>query len=110
MTGVAELIRSAIENVVRNAIRHTPPGTVVDVTIERHGSFALLRISDCGPGVPPEMLEKIFLPFHRVDNKNSGAGLGLAIADRVIKMHQGNITAYNSRGGGLVVEIQLPLI
>jgi signal transduction histidine kinase len=110
MTGVAELIRSAIENVVRNAIRHTPPGTVVDVTIERRGSFALLRVSDCGPGVPPEMLEKIFLPFHRVDNKNSGAGLGLAIADRVIKTHHGNITAYNARGGGLVVEIQLPLI
>ena len=65
MTGVAELIRSAVENVVRNAVRHTAPGTAVEVTIERQQASALLRVRDYGPGVPVEMLEKIFLPFHR---------------------------------------------
>jgi two-component system, OmpR family, sensor histidine kinase CpxA len=144
MNGVAELIRSAVENVVRNAIRHTPRDTAVEITIERRTipgqtsslasnkldqrkrPFALVRVSDSGPGVPAEMLDQIFQPFHRVnkridhsgdvaangsnDTHLGGAGLGLAIAERVIRMHDGRITAYNSRGGGLVVDIQLPVV
>ncbi len=116
MTGVAELIRSAIENVVRNAVRHTAPGTAVEITIERQQSLALLRVRDYGPGVAAERLKDIFLPFHREETgKNGshpvrGAGLGLAIADRVVRMHQGSIEAYNAREGGLVIDIHLPLI
>jgi two-component system, OmpR family, sensor histidine kinase CpxA len=116
MSGVAELIRSAIENVVRNAVRHTAPGSTVEVTIERQSkatqTFALLRVRDHGPGVPVEMLDEIFLPFHRAQangNGNRGAGLGLAIAERVVRMHNGTIQAYNAREGGLVIDIQLPL-
>ncbi len=109
MTGVAELIRSAVENVVRNAVRHTGEGTTVEVTIERQNQTALLRVRDHGPGVPVEMLDKIFQPFHRNGN-GSGAGLGLAITDRVVKMHNGTIEAYNAREGGLVIDIHLPLI
>lgn len=108
MTGVAELIRSAVENVVRNAVRHTVEGTTVEVTIERQNQAALLRVRDHGPGVPVEMLDKIFLPFHRNGN-GSGAGLGLAITDRVVKMHDGTIEAYNAREGGLIIDIHLPL-
>jgi two-component system sensor histidine kinase CpxA len=108
VTGVAELIRSAVENVVRNAVRHTAEGTTVEVTIERQQTFGLLRVRDHGPGVPVEMLDDIFLPFHRNGN-GGGAGLGLAIADRVVKMHSGTIQAYNAREGGLVIDIQLPL-
>src|SRR6185503_19465143 len=79
ITGVAELIRSAVENVIRNAVRHTATGTAVEVTIERQNQpYALLRVRDHGPGVPVEMLDKIFLPFHRNGN-GGGAGLGLAI-------------------------------
>ncbi len=109
MTGVAELIRSAVENVVRNAVRHTAEGTAVEVTIERKEPFALLRVRDHGPGVPVEMLDKIFLPFHR-NGQGGGAGLGLAIADRVVKMHNGTIEAYDAREGGLVIDIHLPLL
>ena len=109
MSGVAELIRSAVENVVRNAVRHTAEGTTVEVTIERKEPFALLRVRDHGPGVPVEMLDKIFLPFHR-NGHGGGAGLGLAITDRVVKLHNGTIEAYNAREGGLVIDIQLPLI
>ena len=109
MTGVAELIRSAVENVVRNAVRYTAESTTVEVTIERKEPFALLRVRDHGPGVPVEMLDKIFLPFHR-NGHAGGAGLGLAIADRVVKMHHGTIQAYNAREGGLVIDIRLPII
>ncbi|HEU4932535.1 MAG TPA: ATP-binding protein [Pyrinomonadaceae bacterium] len=108
MTGVAELIRSAVENVIRNAVRHTAAGTTVEVTIERKEPFALLRVRDHGPGVPVEMLDKIFLPFHR-NGDGGGAGLGLAITDRVVKLHNGTIEAYNAREGGLVIDIHLPL-
>jgi signal transduction histidine kinase len=114
LTGVAELIRSAIENVIRNAVRHTAPGTSVEVTIERTNRDVLLRVRDHGPGVPDAMLQDIFLPFHRVEvgsngsNPLRGAGLGLAIADRVVRMHDGQIQAYNAREGGLVIDIQLP--
>jgi len=109
MTGVAELIRSAVENVVRNAVRHTAEGTTVEVSIERQQAFGLLRVRDHGPGVPVEMLDKIFLPFHRNGN-GGGAGLGLAITDRVVKLHNGTIEAYNAREGGLVIDVHLPLL
>jgi two-component system sensor histidine kinase CpxA len=120
MTGVAEMVRSAIENVVRNAVRHTAPGTTVEITIEKlKQPSALIRVRDHGPGVSPEMLQDIFLPFHRAQTVNGngsgadqgrGAGLGLAIADRVVRLHNGTIQAYNAREGGLVIDIQLPLI
>jgi signal transduction histidine kinase len=109
MSGVAEMIRSAIENVVRNAVRHTPPGTQVEVTIERHQPFALIRVRDHGPGVPEAMLKDVLLPFRREKPGGNGAGLGLAIADRVVRLHNGSIEAYNAREGGLVIDINLPL-
>ena len=107
ITGVAELIRSAVENVIRNAVRHTADGTAVEVTIERQSKAILLRVRDHGPGVPDAMLTDIFLPFHSVNNHSGGAGLGLAIADRVVRMHNGTIQAYNAREGGLVIDIKL---
>lgn len=122
MQGVAELLRSAIENVVRNAVRHTKAGTTVEITLEREDSYlqtegrskgaALIRVRDYGPGVPDEMLSEIFLPFQRVpapaNGETDGAGLGLAIAERVVQMHVGAIRAFNAKDGGLVVEIELP--
>lgn len=109
MSGVAELIRSAVENVIRNAVRHTAEGTTIEVTIERKQPFALLRVRDHGPGVAHDKISEIFLPFHRAEPSSNGAGLGLAIADRVVRMHNGTIEAYNAREGGLVIDIHLPL-
>jgi signal transduction histidine kinase len=110
ITGVAELIRSAVENVIRNAVRHTATGTTVEVTMERQSRSILLRVRDHGPGVPDAMLQDIFLPFHRVAAGANGSGLGLAIADRVVRMHNGTIQAYNARERGLVIDIQLPVL
>lgn len=118
MSGLMELLRSAIENVVRNAIRHTRPGTAVEITLQKQDgtkeSKASLRVRDYGPGVSAEMLPEIFLPFRRAPGASEaeldGAGLGLAITERVVRMHEGTVRAANAVDGGLVVEIELPLV
>jgi two-component system sensor histidine kinase CpxA len=114
--GSAELLHSAIENVVRNAIRYTENGTEVEVRIEcddsSNGARARLVVRDYGPGVPESELKNIFLPFFRVtgarDRQSGGTGLGLAIADRVIRIHGGTIHAENAAPRGLRIEIALP--
>jgi two-component system sensor histidine kinase CpxA len=109
VTGFEELLRSAIENVVRNAIRHTCEGTSVGISLETTGSQAIIRVRDHGPGVPEIMLPEIFLPFRRFAAGNGeGAGLGLAIAERAVSVHGGTIKAMNAPKGGLIVEIGLP--
>ena len=110
INGFEELLRGAIENVVRNAIRHTAEGTAVEISLQKIDTRAVLRVLDHGPGVPENMLSEIFLPFRRLpDGNTEGAGLGLAIAERAITVHQGTIRARNAPGSGLMVEIELPL-
>ncbi len=109
VNGFEELLRSAVENVVRNAIRHTAERTVVEISLQVSDSRALLRVRDYGPGVPDGMLSEIFLPFRRVETGVSdGAGLGLAIAERAVNVHHGTLRAMNALEGGLIVEISLP--
>jgi signal transduction histidine kinase len=109
--GDAELLRRAIENVLRNAIRHAPEGSAVEASVEAANGRAVLRIRDYGPGVPEEALPRIFDAFYRVetdrDRASGGAGLGLSIARRAVELHQGSIRARNA-GPGLLVEIDLP--
>jgi signal transduction histidine kinase len=107
--GFEELLRSAVENVVRNAVRHTAEGTAVEIAMQCREAQATLTVRDCGPGVPEAMLSEIFLPFRRVANDHSGAGLGLAIAERAVSVHHGTIRARNAPDGGLIVEIDLPV-
>jgi two-component system OmpR family sensor kinase len=108
-----ELLHSAVENVVRNAIKHTADGTGVHVSVAADESKRLVAITVCdqGPGVPEDELELIFRPFQRGSDggKLPGHGLGLAIADRVVRNHGGTISARNRDAGGLCVEIVLPL-
>ena len=116
-TGVAELLRSAIENVVRNAVRYTAEGTEVEIALfneEVKGERqAVISVRDHGAGVPEEAIEEIFRPFYRVedarDRQTGGTGLGLAIAARAVRLHGGTIKAANASDGGLVVEIRLPI-
>jgi two-component system sensor histidine kinase CpxA len=111
VTGDGELLRRACENVLRNAIRHAPPGSAVEVDLARHNGQIEIAIRDHGPGVPREALSEIFEPFFRVEsdrNRNSGGvGLGLAIARRAIELHQGQVNAFNA-DPGLLVSIELP--
>jgi len=116
--GNGSLLHSAIENVVRNAIRYTHEGSSVEVELtseERSGKReAVLRISDAGPGVPADALEKLFEPFYRLDDargrQTGGVGLGLAITERAVRFHGGRVAAFNRQPNGLIVEIRLPLI
>lgn len=110
----ADLLTSAIENVVRNAVTYTSAGTTIDLRLDRVETQARLRVRDAGPGVPPGDQTRIFEPYFRTDaarqRKSGGSGLGLAIAKRAIERQGGRIRAHNADGGGLEVEICLPLI
>jgi two-component system sensor histidine kinase CpxA len=110
--GSSELLRSAIENVIRNAIRYTGEGTAVEVFLIWRLNTAVLRVRDYGPGVPESELQHIFEPFYRVsearERASGGTGLGLSIADRTIKLHRGTIRAENAKNG-LIVTMELPL-
>ncbi len=107
-----ELLRRAIENIVQNAIRHAPAESTIDVTLDGTAANASLSVRDYGPGVPTEALTAIFKPFFRVDNsRNSasgGVGLGLAIAQRAIQVHNGRVWAENAQPG-LRVCVALPV-
>jgi two-component system sensor histidine kinase CpxA len=116
--GDPSLLHSAIENVVRNAIRYTREGTAVEIHLEKTGSAdgeeAVVRVTDCGSGVPADALEKLFQPFYRLDDargrQTGGVGLGLAITERAVRFHGGRVAATNRSEGGLMVEIHLPLM
>ena len=116
INGVEELLRSAVENVVRNAVRFTPEGTAVEVALRKQNgagdNFAVISVRDRGNGVPAEALEKIFQPFYRTEDardrqSGGGTGLGLAITERAVRMHGGTVQASNSADGGLAVEMRL---
>jgi signal transduction histidine kinase len=115
--GDAGLLHRALENIVRNAIRYTPENSIVQIdlnTIDADGTQqAVLCVTDNGPGVPEEELDAILRPFYRVDqsrqSSTGGFGIGLAIADRAVRLHNGRLVARNGPDGGLAVEIRLPL-
>jgi signal transduction histidine kinase len=112
LSGDEELIRRALDNVIRNAIRYAPRNTSVDVELTKTADAALVSVRDFGPGVPPDALTRIFDPFYRVDSDRNrasgGLGLGLAIARRSVELHKGKLSAQNAHPG-LLVTIQLPL-
>jgi two-component system sensor histidine kinase CpxA len=115
--GTRQLLRSAVENVVRNAVRYTAEGTAVKISLrclrEGGAAEAVVRVKDDGPGVPEEFLRDIFRPFYRMDDSRTretgGAGLGLAITERAVRLHGGAVKAANAEGGGFVVELRLPV-
>lgn len=116
--GSEELLRRAIENVVRNAVRYTGEGTAVDITLKRvqlnGAEFAVLTVHDRGPGVPEEALACLFSPFYRVaesrDRQSGGMGIGLAITDRAVRLHGGKVEAENALDGGLIIRLYLPVM
>ncbi|HEY0760409.1 MAG TPA: ATP-binding protein [Acidisarcina sp.] len=116
VSGDADLLRSAVENVVRNAVRFTPEGSEVLVTLHCSGEVgegaATIEVTDSGPGVPPDELKRLFDPFYRIgsarDRNTGDVGLGLAITRQAVEFHGGTVTARNLAAGGLAVTIKLP--
>ncbi len=109
----AELLHRAVENVVRNAVKYTRPGTTVEVSAGANeaGDTFVMRVADRGPGVAESELDAIFQPFYRSADQppGPGFGLGLAITRRAVEAHGGTVRASNRDGGGLVIEISVPL-
>lgn len=113
VVGDAVLLRSAVENVLRNAIRYTPEGGEVAVTLGHENGMAVVRVCDAGPGLEESQLQTVFDPFSRAadarDRDSGGFGLGLAIARRAMRLHGGDIDARNRPEGGLEISLRLPL-
>jgi two-component system sensor histidine kinase CpxA len=113
VTGHADALTSAIENVVRNAVRHGPPNRQVTVRVaEEPGDVAIVEVADDGEGVPVDEVPHLFQPFFRTrsaaaDPRKRGTGLGLAIAERAVKLNGGTVSARNRDSGGLMVTIRL---
>jgi signal transduction histidine kinase len=110
--GNRELLRRALENVLRNGIRYSPERATIDVTLTEDSRVATIAIRDYGPGVPEDVLTRLFDPFFRVeearDAMGGGSGLGLSIAKQALQLHKGSIRAENA-GPGLRVKITIPL-
>jgi len=107
----AGLMGSALENILRNAVRFTPENNFVDVTLSER-ELVQIEIRDFGPGVPDSIRKNLFEPFYREaesrDRASGGYGLGLAIAERSVNAHNGTIVAENAQQGGLRIIIKLP--
>lgn len=104
--GNAELLLRAFENVIRNAIRYSPPGAAVEIHLYRNEGEIKIAVRDHGPGIPENVIPRIFDPFFRADpsrdEATGGVGLGLAIARRAIRVHHGDITAENAHPGAIL--------
>lgn len=116
IAGNEQLLRSAIENIIRNAVSYTAEGTEVEVSLQCENGEkprAVISVLDHGTGVHQAALADIFRPFYRVadarDRQSGGIGLGLSISQRAVEIHRGTVTAANAPSGGLLVQIVLPL-
>ncbi len=111
VNGNRELLGSAIENVLRNAVRHSPQGGRISIAASSASGRSKLTIADCGPGVSESHIEAIFEPFFRSGHagSSSGYGLGLAITRRIANKHGGRVFASNRKEGGLLVTLELPV-
>ena len=105
------LIQEVLINLLENAVRHTPPGTPIDVTASLDGQSVAVEVADRGPGLPPGDPERLFEKFYRAHEamERPGAGLGLAICRGIVELHGGRIHAANRSGGGAVFRFSLPL-
>ena len=113
VNGHRDALVSAIENIVRNAVRHSTPDSEVEILLQTAGNQVKLSILDSGSGVDPSEIDQLFEPFFRTressqQDSTGGTGLGLAIARRAILLHDGSITARNRDSGGLDIQIVLP--
>lgn len=107
----AEQLRTLFNNLVDNAIRHTPPGGWVEVQVVERGSDAVLEVADAGPGIAPSERQRVFDRFYRVAGSTApGSGLGLSIVERVAQAHGAHIELGEAPGGGLLVRVRFPAL
>jgi two-component system sensor histidine kinase KdpD len=107
----AALIDQVLANLLENALRHTPPGTVIQLRARRIGDEVVVSVEDFGPGLPDEAIERLFDKFHRASTEGStaGMGLGLSICRAIVSLHGGRVWAERISGGGLAFRFSLPI-
>jgi two-component system OmpR family sensor kinase len=112
VTGDADRLRQVVDNLLGNAIRHTPPGTPIEVRLHAEPSSVGVEVTDHGPGIPAEEREAIFEPFHRADpsraRSSGGVGLGLAIVSAIARAHGGRVGVVSNGVGGATFWVQIP--
>lgn len=112
LAGNAELLRQAVCNLVENAVKYSPAGSVVHIAGHRDGEWFQIVVADQGPGIPESLRQRIFEPFFRVDDSRSrqlgGAGLGLALVRAIAEFHGGAVYVEKSRGAGSRFVLKLP--
>jgi two-component system OmpR family sensor kinase len=113
VTGDDTRLRQVVGNLMRNALVHTPSTTPVEIAVSTENGFARLTVSDHGPGLRADEVERIFEPFYRADPSRSrdrgGAGLGLSIVNAVVSAHGGKVSVRETSGGGATFDVELPL-
>ncbi|MEZ6014794.1 MAG: HAMP domain-containing sensor histidine kinase [Planctomycetota bacterium] len=112
LEGDPELVTSMVDNLVRNAVRFSPPNDVVTIALSEEAEHAVIRVRDRGPGIPQSLIEGVFEPFvQSAESKRQGrgSGIGLAIAQKVVELHRGQISIGNHPDGGCEVVVRLPL-
>lgn len=107
--GAPDDLHRLVLNLVENALAHTPPGTIVDVSLGRDGDRLALEVSDSGPGIPDELRERIFDRFVRAERTGGGSGLGLSIVRAVAEAHGGSVSVAESPTGGARFTVRLPV-
>lgn len=111
--GSERLLQSAVENIIRNALKYTKENSAVEVSLRKKAGIAEIKVRDFGKGVEENELKDLFRPFYRADEsrerKSGGVGLGLAITERAVTAHGGKVWAENAGGGGLIVTVELPV-
>ena len=106
-------IEQIVANLLDNALKFTPHGQRVQLTLTREGNEAVLRVSDSGPGIPAHLLDRLFEPFVQGNEPgaraSAGLGIGLALVKGLAEMHGGSVSAENRAAGGAVFTVRLPL-
>jgi two-component system sensor histidine kinase KdpD len=105
----APLIEQALVNLLENAARHTPPGTLVQIRAQGMGNELVVTVEDFGPGIDASDLDRLFAKFEHGRENNSGVGLGLAICRAILHLHKGRVWADNLPDGGIAFRFALPL-
>ena len=99
----------ALYNVLDNALKYTPPGGTVTLSVTAYHMFCCIQVSDTGPGIPEEELPFVKQKFYKGSSKARGSGIGLAVCDEIVRLHGGTFDIANAEGGGAVVTISLPM-
>jgi signal transduction histidine kinase len=106
--GDANQLKQAFLNVINNAIQSMPDGGRIEISTEQAGHMIVVRVSDNGPGIPKEIMSKLFVPFFTT--RKAGSGLGMAVTRRIVENHGGSIGVDSTQGEGTTVRISIPIV